>query len=325
MTKLDELVAVLDGKNVVIQTHNFPDPDAIGCAFGLQHLLKTRGISTRIVYFGKFDKVTFKLLTEQLGIEAINASDYEGSEDDYVINVDGQKFNANFTDLIGHEIACIDHHPWVTDYKYAFTDHRIVGACSTIITDYFTENNIPIPRDVATALLFGIKVDTQNFTTGVKEQDINAFAILNELADQAFLLRLESNDLSIDDLRAYGAAIQNLYADEGLGFVHIPFDCPDRLIAMVSSFILSLDCVDLSIVYADRNGGLKFSVRSELTDFKAGDLIHLALQGIGDGGGHPMMAGGVIFPDHMEDLGEAPDKVIRQRFLTVFKKLRGHD
>ena len=323
MTKLDELVSVLGSKNVVIQTHNFPDPDAIGCAYGLQYLLKARGIDTRIVYYGKFDKVTFKLLTEQLHIEAINAVNFQGSEDDYVINVDGQKNNANFTDLTGHEVACIDHHPWVTDYDYAFTDHRIVGACSTIITDYFVENNIPIPRDVATALLFGIKVDTQNFTTGVTESDINSFALLNELADQAFLLRLESNDLSIDDLRAYGAAIQNLYADSMLGFVHIPFDCPDRLIAMVSSFILSLDCVDLSVVYAERNGGLKISVRSELTDFKAGDLIHQALQGIGDGGGHPMMAGGIIFPEHMADLGENPDEEIRKHFLTVFKELRG--
>ena len=322
MTKLDELVSVLGGKNVVIQTHNFPDPDAIASAFGLQYLLKTRDIDTRIVYFGKFDKVTFKLLTEHLGIEAINADGYEGNEEDYVINVDGQKFNANFTDLIGHEIACIDHHPWVTNYEYAFTDHRILGACSTIITDYFTENAIPIPENVATALLYGIKVDTQNFTTGVTNHDIHAFSILNDLADQKFILRLDKNDLAIEDLRAYGAAIQNLYASDGLGFVHIPFDCPDRLIAMVSSFILSLNCVDLSIVYADRNRGLKFSLRSEIQGFQSGDLIHMALAGIGDGGGHAMMAGGVIFPEHMDDLGKDPDVVIRKRFLNAFHTLK---
>ena len=131
------------------------------------------------------------------------------------------------------------------------------------------------------------------------------------------ILRLDSNELTIDDLRAYGAAIQNLYADDGVGFVHIPFECPDRLIAMVSNFILSLDCVVLSIVYAERNGGIKFSIRSELPDMKAGDLAHLALAGLGDGGGHPMIAGGLIFPEDMGKLGDHPDELIRERFLST--------
>ena len=322
MTKLDMLIDVIGNHKVVIQTHNFPDPDAIAAAFGLQYLLKTRNIDADIVYFGTLDKVTLKLMTEELHICTINANDFTGSEDDYVINIDGQKNSTNFTDLIGHEIACIDHHPWVTDYEYAFKDHRIVGSCSTIIMDYFKENNVTIPQDVATALLYAIKVDTQNFTSGVKEEDISAFSKLNALADQALILRLDSNELEIDDLRAYGAAIRNLHAKEGVGFVHIPFDCPDRLIAMVSSFIMSLDCIDLSVVYADRNGGLKFSIRSEIPDLKAGDLVHLALEGIGDGGGHAMMAGGVIFPDKLIELGDKADAVIRRRFLKALKEIR---
>ena len=322
MTKLDGLVSLIRGKKVVIQTHNFPDPDAIATAFGLQYLLKIKGIESDIVYFGRFDKLTHRLMTEQLKISTTNAYDYAGSPDGYIINVDGQKNNANFSELIGHEFACIDHHPWVTDYEYEFMDHRIVGACATIIVDYFLENNVEIPKDVATALLYAIKVDTQNFTKSVTEDDINAFALLNPLADQAMILRLDSNELEIDDLRAYGAAIQNLYASDGLGFVHIPFDCPDRLIAMVSSFILSLDCVVLSVVYADRGGGMKFSLRSELPTLKAGDLVHMALEGIGDGGGHPMMAGGVIFPKFISKLGKDPDQAIRDRFIAAYEKLK---
>ena len=317
MTKLDELVSRIGSNNVVIQTHNFPDPDAIASAFGLQYLLSTRKIPSDIVYFGKIDKFTFGLMADELHITIFPADEYDVVEDDYVINVDGQKNNANFTDLTGQEIACIDHHPWVTTYQYGFVDHRIVGACATIITEYFTENDIAIPKDVATALLYAIKVDTQNFTKGVTEADIQAFSLLNPLADQALILRLDSNELTIDDLRAYGAAIQNLYADDGVGFVHIPFDCPDRLIAMVSNFILSLDCVVLSIVYAERNGGIKFSIRSELPDMKAGDLAHLALAGLGDGGGHPMIAGGLIFPEDMGKLGDHPDELIRERFLST--------
>lgn len=324
MTKLDELTALIGSNKVVIQTHNFPDPDAVATAFGLQYLLKTRNIDADILYFGKVDRVTLKLMTEQLHIEINHAEDHEGSKEDLVINVDGQKNNANFSDIIGREIACIDHHPWVTEYEYDFVDHRIVGACATIIFDYFKENNVPIPVNVATALLYAIKIDTQNFTNGVTEDDIDAFSTLNPIADQALILRLDSNELEIHDLRAYGAAIQNFVTSDGVGFVHIPFDCPDRLIAMVSSFILSLNCVVLSVVYADRNGGLKFSVRSELPDFQAGDWVHLALAGIGDGGGHITMAGGIVFPEMIPALGKDPDEAIRERFLTAMKSMNKH-
>ena len=106
--------------------------------------------------------------------------------------------------------------------------------------------------------------------------------------------------------------------------MHIPFDCPDRLIAMVSSFILSLDCVVMYVVYADRDGGMKFSLRSELSALNAGDLVHMALKGIGDGGGHPMMAGGVIFPKNMSELGPDPDQEIRDRFIAAYEKLKGN-
>ena len=326
MTKLDELTAIikerLGGHKVVIQTHDFPDPDAVSAAFGLQYLLGLRGIPSEIVYFGKFDRVTLRLMSEELGVKLTASADYTGTEEDLVINVDGQKNNANFTDMVGTEIACIDHHPWVTEYEYPFIDHRIVGACATIVFSYFKENNIEIPANVATALLYGIKVDTQNFTTGVKDADIDAFSVLNSLADPTLIARFDSNELEVDDLRAYGAAIQNFVTSDGVGFVYIPFDCPDRLIAMVSNFILSLDCVVLSVVYADRNGGLKFSIRSEVPGFMSGDWVQLALAGIGDGGGHPTMAGGIIFPEMLPVLGDDPDHVIRQRFLTALASMQ---
>lgn len=53
MTKLDELLVQINGERVYIQTHNFPDPDAIASAFGLQELLKYRGVETKICYKGK--------------------------------------------------------------------------------------------------------------------------------------------------------------------------------------------------------------------------------------------------------------------------------
>ena len=44
MSKLNDLVALFQGCPVYIQTHNFPDPDAIASAFGLQKLLAACGV-----------------------------------------------------------------------------------------------------------------------------------------------------------------------------------------------------------------------------------------------------------------------------------------
>ena len=48
-----------------------------------------------------------------------------------------EKNGGNITDFVGNEIACIDHHPTFKECQYRYKDVRIVGACSTIIADYF--------------------------------------------------------------------------------------------------------------------------------------------------------------------------------------------
>ena len=42
MNCLEEVIASISTERVFIQTHNFPDPDAIACAYGLSELLKAK-------------------------------------------------------------------------------------------------------------------------------------------------------------------------------------------------------------------------------------------------------------------------------------------
>ncbi len=323
MGQFQELVALLENRRVRIQTHDFPDPDAIASAFGLQYLLREYGIESEICYCGRIDKVNTRKMLETFEIAITPADRVEDPrEEDVIITVDGQKNNSNFTDLIGDEIACIDHHPWVTNYEYAYVDHQIVGACATIVTGYFLEQGIELPENVATALLYGIKMDTQNFCNGVQRKDIRMFEYLHEHANHDLISELDNNTMEISDLRAYGAAIQGISIYDRVGFAHIPFDCPDGLIAQVSTFILSLDAVDVAVIYAERNGGFKFSVRSEVLWLNAGQLVNLALRDVGNGGGHPTMAGGLLYAERKHLLGQAADTAIQNRFLNVYQELK---
>ena len=126
--------------------------------------------------------------------------------------------------------------------------------------------------------------------------------------------------MEIEDLYAYGEAIRNIKIYENVGFASISFDCPDGLIAMISDFILGLDIVELSVVYAVRNGGYKFSVRNETAIYHAGTITQKALAGVGGGGGHFSMAGGVITKEGIGILGSDPDFEIRKRFMDVIRQ-----
>lgn len=293
MKDLKKLVEILAGGSVYIQTHNYPDPDAIASAFGLQKLLEYSGISAIICYDGTAEKLSAQAMLSNFGIEMISVNDLaDMSENDKIITVDSQKYNTNLTDLIGDEIACIDHHPTIIPCEYLYKDVRITGACASLIAEYCFDNGIIPEQNVASALVYGIKMDTADFTRGVTQLDIDMYSKLFPYANNDLLDRMKINTMEFADLKAYGSAIENIKVYGNIGYAYIPFECEDALIAMISDFILALDIIEFSVVYAVRGSGYKFSVRSEVPELHAGKIVNQALADIGSGGGHARMAGG---------------------------------
>ncbi len=319
----EKLIDYLKDKRVFIQTHNFPDPDAIGAGFGLQGILKSYGIDSILCYVGQIDRINTKKMTELCSINIYSEDDtpLEMREFDPVICIDSQKGGGNIKDLPGDEIACIDHHPLIENGDYIYRDVRKAGSCATLITQYYEELSIDPDENVATALLYGLKIDTMNFTRGVTQADIKAFSYLLDRASQDIIESLTMNSMEFADLQAYGAAIESIYVYDRVGFAGIPFACPDAQIGMVADFILSLDEVDVAVVYAHRRDGIKFSARSEVVKVNAGRLIAEALKDIGSGGGHSFMAGGFIPAENVEKLGSFKDDAIRERFLSAGKRI----
>ncbi|MDO5346589.1 MAG: DHHA1 domain-containing protein [Lachnospiraceae bacterium] len=315
-----KLLNILRGHRVFIQTHNFPDPDAIACAFGMQKFLKYHGIETIICYNGSVDKISVIRMLDNFKIQMFPYDELDIDEKDYVLLVDGQKYSANLTDIPGDEVACIDHHPTVKPCDYLYQDIRMVGACASMVAEYFYESKTPIDEKTASALMYGIRMDTASFGRGVKLLDIQMFEYLFQYAKVPLVDRMVNDNIELADLRAYGAAIENIQIYGYTGIAYIPFDCEDALIAMISDFILRLDTVTVSVVYAEKNGGLKFSVRSEEENVHAGNLIHSALEGYGDGGGHSAMAGGYIPGASRTTEKAAENKLICQRFIDALKK-----
>ena len=275
MSKLNELIDLCQGHPVYIQTHNFPDPDAIASAYGLQKLLGMYGVESILCYDGRIDKLSASKMLETFNIQMLPYDSLvsDMKETDCIICVDTQKHAGNVTDFVGDEIACIDHHPTFVPIEYGYQDIRITGACATLIAEYFFLSGKELDTDTATALLYGIKMDTLQFTRGVTELDIAMFGFLFPRCNQEKLTDLERNNMEFADLKAYGAAIESIELYDRAGFSCIPFSCPDALIAILSDFILALIEVEVAVVFSFREDGVKLSVRSEDLNVHAGNLV----------------------------------------------------
>ncbi len=312
------LISILKNHTVFIQAHNFPDPDAISSAFGLQQFLAYYGIESSLCYDGRIDRLSSKKMLDTFGITMFSKEELSHmKESDFIILVDSQKKNGNVTDFIGDEVACIDHHPTYFPYHYEYSDIQPVGACASIIASYYASTDTPISPKCAAALAYGIKMDTADFTRGTTRLDTDMLAFLFPKSDWSLVTYMYSNTMEFDDLRAYGAAIQNICIYDRTGFAYIPFNCAQALIAIISDFILSLDVVDIAIVYAMQTDGIRFSIRSEETRIHAGTLISRTLNGLGSGGGHPGMSGGIIPKDNIKLLGENLHNRIHALFMNA--------
>ena len=321
-TKLDMLVDVLKDApdEVFIQPHNVPDPDAIASSLGLYYLLSLRGIQKlAIVYDQEIEKANSLRMLEMFNVPIVRAADAHtlGTEDLAVL-VDTQKGNANTTDLPTDEVAVIDHHKYMGNMGYKFEDVRPeVGSCSAIIADWFYENNIEPPKHVATALLYGILMDTDNLTRGASELDIDMFYQLYSLSDIDMIVELKGNEISVKDLDLYAEAFKTVEIYDELGFLRLK-DVNDSLLGAAGDIVVSVAGVNIVIAYAVRNTGIKLSVRSIKEKIKANDLVRYLVEGCGVGGGHDNMAGGFIPKENLSEL-RVLDTFIKHRAISYYE------
>ncbi len=323
MNYFSELVTRLNCGSVYIRTHNFPDPDAIASAYGLQYLLKQHGISSTICFSGQIDRFNTRKMIDLLNIHFESVEQLDSiSENDHIIFIDAQYANAN-VQKENHlaRLYCIDHHPIFEESQYILSDIRPeYGACATIIGQYFLENKIPFTKETATALIYGLKIDTANLSRGVCQADLDTFYQLYSICDLDLLQSLEHNTMMISDLKAYGAAIDSLDIRNDYCFADAGSNCQEALIATICDFLISLADIDLSIVYSIKKDGIKISVRSISNKYHSGEICNLALQGIGNGGGHCRMAGGFIPLTASSSSTEEMIKLLKTRFQNAISQ-----
>jgi nanoRNase/pAp phosphatase (c-di-AMP/oligoRNAs hydrolase) len=220
----------------------------------------------------------------------------------------------------------IDHHPPRAPVEARYVDLRSdVGATSTLLAEHLDRLGVTPDRTIATALLYGIRIDTRDFTREAVDSDFEAAAFLLPHVDESVLDRVEEPSMSPDVLATLSAAIRNrrLRGDvltTGVGRIR------DRdALAQASDKLLDMEGVCIAVVHGFMDGTIYVSGRARGTEVDLGEVLRDALGSIGSAGGHADMAGaqiplgilGSVEEASTESLASVVDDVIAGRLFEV--------
>ncbi len=298
MSKVCKLKQALkDVSSVYIQTHNFPDPDAIAAAFALQFVLKQFNIKSRIIYSGFIASKTMKEMIKKLKIKVYHVNKINIDPLSGIILVDTQLSHENVTRLKAKYMGCIDHHePGNKAGSHLFTDlQQDRGATSTIIGEYILDLKIKdIPSSVATAILIGIYIDTFRLSRKVSQADVRIVSELFPFADISFLNYLTVNNIDLKDLPKFQESINELKVMGDIGIINAKDLKSQQLLAILCDFFIQLREITLVIGYYSKKSKISISVRSEKKEYNASKIVSRITRKIGAGGGHTTMAAGIV-------------------------------
>jgi len=278
---------------LLIVAHDNPDPDAIASALGLARITEAAGGTPEVCYGGEIahqeNRAMMNLLDLSLcAFDTLDLDSYAG-----VALVDHSRPGIN--DSLPSETPIdivIDHHPPRGAVDGTFVDVRpSAGSTSTLIVEYLSRLGIEPDRTLSTALLYGLRVDTRDFTRQVSSLDFEAASSLSSRVDESTLDRVESPSVTAETLRVFATAIDNRDV-RGSTLASCVGEIRDRdALSQAADRLLDLDGIDVTFVYGYLDGVVHGSARARGTDLDIGELLRDALGQVGSAGGHEDMAG----------------------------------
>jgi len=324
LKKLETLWANKDSLLIVMQDN--PDPDAIAASCALKELAnKIANITCQLAYGGTIGRAENRELAHYLGYNFHPFGEIGHKNFDLIALVDTQPATGNNplpADILPDIV--IDHHPIrKATRSVAFTDIRQnYGATSTILCEYLLAARITPEIPLATALLYGIRSDTQDLGRVSIQADIDAMEVLYPLTNKRMLSQIQRGRVPSAYYQMLTTALANtklygncLICDIG------EIDNPD-MIGEVADLLLRHDKIDWVMCYGIFNKQLLISLRTQDKDLKAGDVIRNIVQRIGTGGGHTSMAGGQILLQNGKEVTSEYsrlERLICKRFLKALR------
>ncbi|MEK7822164.1 MAG: bifunctional oligoribonuclease/PAP phosphatase NrnA, partial [Planctomycetota bacterium] len=318
-----------DTRQLAIFLQDNPDPDAIASGLALKRIAEKCEVESRIYYGGNIGHQQNRALVNLLGTELIQLT--TGREVKEVLSNAGkvalvEASTPSRNNILPEEFVpdiIVDHHQTdISTVKGRFVDiEDKIGATSTIMTRYLRLFGIKPDAPLATALLYGIKVDTLGFTRNTTAQDMEAVAYLSPLIDHNLLKEVESPPMSSETLDIIGRAIRSREIRGSYLASFVEFINDRDALPQAAEVMLQLEGVDTVLISGICGDKVYLSARSRDTRVNLGLLLQKAF---GQGaGGHATMAAGTI---ELGIFGVVTDKkallkvtsdAVKKRFFSV--------
>jgi nanoRNase/pAp phosphatase (c-di-AMP/oligoRNAs hydrolase) len=299
------------GADVVpILIHNDPDPDAVSSALAVAVLVNGSVDRTPIVTLDEMTRPENRRMAELLHIRVTRVTRDELLKFSRIITVDTQPRGLQQDGQ--PRFAVIDHHPPEHDYDADFCDIRpSYGATATMMTEYLRATDEKrIQSSLATALLFGIRTDTDSLMRGVTPADVAAYAFLQERADLQLIRRFERPSYAMRTARAFGTALADAANDDDLFVACIGRLDSDESYVLpdLADFCLGIENVTWVVTCGEVDESLVLTLRYTGQGRGAGSLARALAKLGGNGGGHATMARVALPLDRARELlGEKTD------------------
>ncbi|HCQ22998.1 MAG: DHH family phosphoesterase [Aphanizomenon sp.] len=249
---------------VILQ--DFPDPDALSCAWSYQLIAQQYDIKCDIVYAGTLSHQENIALVKLTNLPAQrwtmqtlknkDLSSYQG-----FVLIDNQGTTSQLLPAIQQAgiplIVLVDHHSLQGELKSEFVDVRpYVRATATIFTQYLQvgllslDNSISQHVKCATALMHGLRSDT-NRLMQAQEEDFMAAGYLSKFYDAQLLNAiLQANRskrvMDVIERSLKNRIVQNNFSIAGVGYLR--YDDRDA-IPQAADFLVTEENVHTAVVY----------------------------------------------------------------------------
>jgi nanoRNase/pAp phosphatase (c-di-AMP/oligoRNAs hydrolase) len=315
---------------IAVLAHDNPDPDAIASAVALVEIAAAAGVEAEACYFGQIAHQENRALVNLLDFE-LRALDDAAELEAYggIALVDHARPGVNDQLPEGTPVdVVIDHHPTHGPDEAAFVDLRSgAGATSTLLSEYFDRLGITPSERVATALLYGLRVDTDDFTREVSVADFEAAARLLPRVDASVLERVESPSLGGETMDVLARAIERRQR-HGDALTTCVGELTDRdALAQAADRLLDLEDVSTTLVFGIIEDTVYVSGRARGTGIDLGETLRTAFGRLGSAGGHADMAGaqlpvGMLLEPEDEDRIAIVEEVLTNAFLEALETSR---
>ena len=317
-------------KEVAIFLQDNPDPDAIASGLTLKRICKFCDVESSIYYGGTISHQKNRALVNLLDINLINIKTKEEvvkavkSAGKIALIEASIPSKNNILPLEVTPNLIFDHHQIdISSVKGDFVDIQPeIGATATMMTKYIRQLNIKPDISLATALLYGIRTDTKEFTRNTTLDDFEAAGYLSPLVDTTVMSQLEFPPMRLETLDIIGRAIRNKRIRGSYLVSFVEFISDRDALPQAAEMMLQLEGVYTVLVFGINGDKVQLSARSSDTRVNLGLILQSAFGEL-NSGGHATMAAGSI---NLGILGDANDRTsllkvtsdaIRKKFFSA--------